>query len=118
MVDVDLSRADIARRLGCAFQKPLDAPGDADLVFHASATSAGLACALPAPALEATVVEMSWYGDAEVRAPLGLAFHSRRLRLVVVAGRRGRAVAPSALDAPAAGSTRPWRFSPTIASTR
>src|SRR5215217_8459865 len=30
MVDVDLSRADIARRLGCAFQKPLDAPGDAD----------------------------------------------------------------------------------------
>jgi threonine dehydrogenase-like Zn-dependent dehydrogenase len=82
MVDVDLSRADIARRLGCAFQKPLDAPGDADLVFHASATSAGLACALACAGLEASVVEMSWYGDAEVRAPLGLSFHSRRLRLV------------------------------------
>ena len=70
------------RRLGCAFQKPLDAPGDADLVFHASATAAGLACALACAGLEASVVEMSWYGDAEVRAPLGLSFHSRRLRLV------------------------------------
>jgi len=82
MVDVDLSRADVARRLGCAFQKPLDAPGDADLVFHASATAAGLACALACAGLEASVVELSWYGDAEVRAPLGLSFHSRRLRLV------------------------------------
>ena len=25
---------------------------------------------------------MSWYGDAEIAAPLGQAFHSRRLRLV------------------------------------
>jgi hypothetical protein len=32
--------------------------------------------------MEATVVEMSWYGDAPVSAPLGLDFHSRRLRLV------------------------------------
>ena len=37
-----------------------------------------MACA----GLEASVVELSWYGDAEVRAPLGLSFHSRRLRLV------------------------------------
>src|SRR3954462_42233 len=43
---VDLSRAALPRRPGCAFQKPLDAPGDADLVSHASATAAGLACAL------------------------------------------------------------------------
>jgi hypothetical protein len=28
------------------------------------------------------VVEMSWYGDAPVAAPLGLDFHSRRLRLI------------------------------------
>lgn len=37
-----------------------------------------LACAGP----EAAVVEMSWYGDADISAPLGQAFHSRRLRLV------------------------------------
>jgi hypothetical protein len=28
------------------------------------------------------VLELSWYGDAPVAAPLGGAFHSRRLRLV------------------------------------
>jgi hypothetical protein len=31
---------------------------------------------------EATVLEMSWYGDAPVTAMLGGCFHSRRLRLV------------------------------------
>ncbi len=82
LVDIDLSRADIARHLGCAFQKPLDAPGEADIVFHTSATAAGLACALACAGEEASVVEMSWYGDAEPPAPLGLAFHSRRLKLV------------------------------------
>jgi threonine dehydrogenase-like Zn-dependent dehydrogenase len=96
MVDVDLSRAGIAGHVGCAFQKPLDAPGEADLVFHASATSSGLACALACAGTEATVVEMSWYGDALASAPLGLGFHSRRLRLVssqvgaVAASRRPR----------------------------
>ncbi len=65
-----------------AFAKPLDAPGEADVVFHASATAAGLACALACAGFEASVVEMSWYGDEPVPAPLGLAFHSRRLRLI------------------------------------
>ena len=82
MVDIDLSREDVARRLGCAFRKPLDAPGGADIVLHASGTSEGLACALACAGPEATVVEMSWYGDAGVTAPLGLNFHGGRLRLV------------------------------------
>lgn len=82
MVDIDLSRRTIARHFGCRFRKPLDAPGDADVVFHASATMPGLACALSCAGQEASVVEMSWYGDAPVSAPLGLDFHSRRLKLV------------------------------------
>jgi NADPH:quinone reductase-like Zn-dependent oxidoreductase len=82
MVDIDLSRQAIAKELGCRFRKPLDAPGDADITFHTSATAPGLACALSCAGPEATVVEMSWYGDASVAAPLGLDFHSRRLRLV------------------------------------
>jgi NADPH:quinone reductase-like Zn-dependent oxidoreductase len=82
LVDRELSRTEIARHLGCRFQKPLDAPGEADVVFHASATSEGLACALACAGTEATVVEMSWYGDALVTAPLGLSFHSKRLKLV------------------------------------
>jgi threonine dehydrogenase-like Zn-dependent dehydrogenase len=82
LVDIDLSRQEVARHLGCAFSKPLDAPGENDIVFHASASEAGLACALACAGDEATVVEMSWYGDAPVCAPLGLDFHSRRLKLV------------------------------------
>jgi hypothetical protein len=31
---------------------------------------------------EATILELSWYGTAEVSVPLGGAFHSRRLRLM------------------------------------
>jgi NADPH:quinone reductase-like Zn-dependent oxidoreductase len=82
MVDIDLSRRTIAKHLGCGFRKPLDAPGEADVVFHASATATGLACALSCAGQEATVVEMSWYGDAPVNAPLGLDFHGRRLKLI------------------------------------
>ena len=33
------------------------------------------------PAFEATVVEMSWFGDRQVSLPLGDAFHSRRLTI-------------------------------------
>lgn len=82
LVDSNLDRAGIARALGADFRKPLDAPGDADVVFHASANPAGLACALACAGDEAAVVEMSWYGDLQVPAPLGLAFHHRRLKIV------------------------------------
>jgi hypothetical protein len=51
-------------------------------VFHASATPEGLATAVAAAGDEATIVELSWYGDRAVAAALGGAFHSRRLRLL------------------------------------
>jgi threonine dehydrogenase-like Zn-dependent dehydrogenase len=92
LVDVNLSRRDIAERLGLRFARPLDAPGGADVVIHASASPAGLACALACAGDEAVVVELSWYGDRMVPAPLGLDFHSRRLTLL--SSQVGR-VAPS-----------------------
>ena len=52
------------------------------MVFHASASAAGLNTAISCAGPEATVVEMSWYGDRPVEIGLGGAFHSRRLRLV------------------------------------
>jgi threonine dehydrogenase-like Zn-dependent dehydrogenase len=55
---------------------------EADIVFHASASSAGLALALGCAGLEAKIVELSWYGDSLPCVPLGGAFHSKRLQLI------------------------------------
>jgi threonine dehydrogenase-like Zn-dependent dehydrogenase len=82
LVDLEASRAEVARRLGVGFAAPGGAPHDCDLVIHASGTAAGLANALNLAGMEATILELSWYGAGEVAAPLGGAFHSRRLKLV------------------------------------
>jgi threonine dehydrogenase-like Zn-dependent dehydrogenase len=76
LIDVDASRAAVAAKLGVDFGLPA---GDCDLVFHASATSAGLQSSLDLLAPEGTVIELSWYGDTDVRVSLGGAFHSARL---------------------------------------
>ncbi len=81
LIDVDQRRAQVAAHLGCAFALPPAAAPEADLVVHASGTPEGLATALGLAAFEATVIEMSWYGERAVPAPLGEAFHSRRLTL-------------------------------------
>jgi threonine dehydrogenase-like Zn-dependent dehydrogenase len=96
LVDVDAGRAEIAAALGVDFALPAEAAGDRDLVVHASATSAGLQRSLELLAPEGTVIDLSWYGDAEVRLSLGGAFHSRRLGIrasqvgTVSPARRGR----------------------------
>lgn len=82
LVDVDESRVGLAEALGCRFALPADCPVDADLVFHASASAAGLATAIGAAGFEARIVELSWYGEGSVAAPLGGAFHARRLQLI------------------------------------
>jgi threonine dehydrogenase-like Zn-dependent dehydrogenase len=92
LVDVAASRAGLARALGIGFAAPEAAPGDCDLVVHASGSAAGLATSLNLAGDEATVLELSWYGTNDVAVPLGGAFHSRRLKLV--SSQVGR-VAPS-----------------------
>jgi threonine dehydrogenase-like Zn-dependent dehydrogenase len=79
LVDVDPSRAAVATTLGVDFALPEDAPGELDLVVHTSATSAGLQRSLDLLAPEGSVLDLSWYGDTEVRLSLGGAFHARRL---------------------------------------
>jgi threonine dehydrogenase-like Zn-dependent dehydrogenase len=79
LVDVDAGRGDVADALGVDFTLPSDAAAGRDLVFHTSATSAGLQRSLELLAPEGTVIDLSWYGDSEVRLSLGGAFHSRRL---------------------------------------
>ena len=82
LVDINPARAQLADGLGCAFAVPDECPCDADVVVHVSASAAGLATAIEAAGDEATVVEASWYGETPTPAPLGGAFHSRRLKLV------------------------------------
>ncbi len=96
LVDVAEERRALAESLGMRFAQPAHSPHDADVVFHTSASAPGLATAIGAAGMEATVVELSWYGAGTVAAPLGDAFHSRRLKLIssqvghVSAGRRIR----------------------------
>jgi len=82
LIDPLASRAAVAAPFGVRWQADAAELADADLVFHASASEAGLAAALTVAGTEATVIELSWYGDKPVRIGLGGAFHSRRLRLV------------------------------------
>jgi threonine dehydrogenase-like Zn-dependent dehydrogenase len=79
LVDVDPGRADVAAALGVDFALPDEANGGLDLVVHTSATSAGLQRSLELLAPEGTVLDLSWYGDTEVRLSLGGAFHGGRL---------------------------------------
>jgi NADPH:quinone reductase-like Zn-dependent oxidoreductase len=82
LVDVNPAREDLARRLGLQFATPENAPTDCDLVFHTSASAAGLITALGIAGDEAAIIEMSWFGTGLVSLPLGGAFHSRRLRII------------------------------------
>ncbi|MEP6815965.1 MAG: zinc-binding alcohol dehydrogenase [Marmoricola sp.] len=103
LVDLDPTRADVAAALGADFALPGEAAGGRDLVVHTTATSAGLQRSLELLAPEGTVIDLSWYGDAEVHLSLGGAFHSGRLGIrssqvgSVAANRRGRRTAADRL---------------------
>ncbi len=92
LVDVNPARAAVAVALGVDFAPPERAAGECDLVVHASASEAGLARSLELLAMEGTLIELSWYGDRPVSAPLGAAFHSRRL---TIRGSQVGAVSPA-----------------------
>ncbi|GHC33823.1 zinc-dependent alcohol dehydrogenase [Aidingimonas halophila] len=81
LIDIASQRQALAEALGIGFQLPEMAPTDNDLVIHASGSPSGLSQALALAGYEATLLEMSWYGDQDVPLPLGSAFHSQRLTL-------------------------------------
>ena len=81
LVDINSHRESVARALGVRFAHPETVGHDQDLVIHASGSPAGLALALRIAGFEATIAEMSWYGDQVVPVPLGQSFHARRLTL-------------------------------------
>jgi threonine dehydrogenase-like Zn-dependent dehydrogenase len=79
VVDLDPAKAEVVSALGADFTSPAEATDGRDLVVHASASSAGLQLSLDLLAPEGTVLDLSWYGNADVHLSLGGAFHSRRL---------------------------------------
>ena len=114
VIDHNPARAPFAHRFGCAFAAPEHAPGEQELIVHASGNEAGLRLALACAAFEARIIEASWFADAAPALPLGEAFHARRLRLTgsqvgsIAAPMRGRrshaerlALALALLDDPA-----------------
>ena len=96
LVDTVRDRAQVAAALGAGFAAPEQAPGDLDLVVHASGTAAGLQLSLDLLGDDGTVTDLSWYGDAPVQLSLGGRFHSARLGIrasqvsEVASARRGR----------------------------
>ncbi|MEQ1696931.1 MAG: zinc-binding alcohol dehydrogenase [Hyphomicrobiaceae bacterium] len=82
VVDPVTERAPLVASLGAKFAAPDGAPTGADVVFHTSASAHGFNTAIACAGLEATVIELSWYGEKSIPASLGGAFHSRRLRLI------------------------------------
>jgi len=81
LVDINPDRARVAHGLGVRFSLPEHAARDADLVIHASGSADGLQLALEVAGVEATIVELSWFGDHSVPLALGGAFHSKRLTI-------------------------------------
>ena len=80
MVDINPEREAIADALHLKFSMDV-ANGGMDLVIHASGASSGLETALNLAGFEATVLELSWFGDKPATTHLGSAFHSRRVTL-------------------------------------
>lgn len=96
VIDPQPARRPVVARLGGAFTERPPTEAEFDVVVHASGQPSGLATALALAGFEATILELSWYGDRPVPAPLGEAFHAKRLILrssqvgSVAASRRAR----------------------------
>ncbi|MEW6257098.1 MAG: zinc-binding alcohol dehydrogenase [Pseudomonadota bacterium] len=81
-LDPNGARRDVVERFGARYASTPEGVNEADVVFHASATSAGLEAALSCCGTEASLVEVSWYGDEAVTVGLGGPFHCKRLKLI------------------------------------
>ncbi len=81
-LDPCAQRRAIVESFGARFAASPGPIAEADVVFHASATSEGLSAAIGCCGHSATLVEVSWYGDKPVTVELGGPFHAKRLRLL------------------------------------
>lgn len=87
LIDTDENKRAVVEQLGFPFFQPMNTEdverlGQGDLIFHTSASGAGLQTAIDMCAFEGKIIEMSWYGAKSVTLSLGGAFHSKRLKIV------------------------------------
>ncbi|MEO1206144.1 MAG: zinc-binding alcohol dehydrogenase [Pseudomonadota bacterium] len=82
VIDPNPARRDIAQALGATFHTEAPSELGADVVFHTSASDAGLSSAIALCGVEAKLIEMSWFGDQKTSVPLGGAFHRKRLQII------------------------------------
>lgn len=80
--DVAAERRETCAALSVSFADRQIAGHGFDMAFHTSASAAGLAEAVSCLGPEGRLIELSWYGEGAVAAPLGGAFHSQRLTLI------------------------------------
>lgn len=81
-LDPNPTRRPLVESFGARFVSCPGQAAEADCVFHTSATSQGLETALACCGTEASLVEVSWYGDKAVTVGLGGPFHCKRLKLI------------------------------------
>lgn len=81
LIDINPEREQIAEALGVKFQTPTQLDKEFDLLFNVSGSEDALNTALRHAGFEATVVELSWFGDQITRLSLGERFHSQRLTI-------------------------------------
>lgn len=81
VVDVSEQKRAVCAALGVPYAAPSAARGDCDIVIHASGSGAGLDTAVALAGFEATIIELSWYGDKPVSVGLGGRFHNQRLTI-------------------------------------
>lgn len=81
VIDPAPERHETCQRLGLPCLAEPGEHNNFDLVFHASGHPSGLQAALAMAGNEASVVELSWYGNRAVTVELGAGFHSQQLRL-------------------------------------
>lgn len=77
-----MDRFHVAQSFGAKFENEPQQGLEADLVFHTSASAAGLQTAIACAGSGSRIIEMSWYGDRDISLCLGGAFHSKRLQLI------------------------------------
>ena len=79
LVDPNPARAAVAEALGAAYAWPEQAPRGSTWSSTPARRRPGLQLSLDLLRPDATVIDLSWYGDRPVTVDLGAAFHARRL---------------------------------------